>query len=284
MLVSSPRLALVLGSGGVRSVAAVGIAEVLARAGLRPDLVVGCSSGAIFGATIAMGMPSDQALRTATSLWSAELTEQKRWRAWLELLMPRVAGFGAGFALRDNRLIAARIGKAFGELRLEALPTPLRVAATEAASGMPVVLSQGPVRDALLASTAVPFVFPSVEFGGRRLVDGVVSDPLPLAAAADADVIVALGFRGTMPRRIDRPSRLFAQTSTAMINNLMQARTDAALAAGQRVVSIELDLDRHVGLWDTAALPYLFEAGRRAGARQLSQVIAALEAPRSAAA
>ena len=53
-----PRIALVLGSGGVRSVAAVAIAEVLARAGLRPDLVVGCSSGALFGATIAAQMPA----------------------------------------------------------------------------------------------------------------------------------------------------------------------------------------------------------------------------------
>ena len=56
--ISPPRLALVLGSGGVRSIAAVGIAKVLAAEGLRPDLIVGCSSGALFGATIAMGMTS----------------------------------------------------------------------------------------------------------------------------------------------------------------------------------------------------------------------------------
>ena len=72
------RLALVLGSGGVRSVAAVGIVEALAREGIRPDLVVGCSSGAIFGATIAHGMTPRDALAAATSLWSQELTQQKR--------------------------------------------------------------------------------------------------------------------------------------------------------------------------------------------------------------
>ena len=55
---STPRLALVLGSGGVRSVAAIGIVECLAREGIRPDLVVGCSSGALFGATIALGWPA----------------------------------------------------------------------------------------------------------------------------------------------------------------------------------------------------------------------------------
>lgn len=82
---SSPQLALVLGSGGVRSIAAVGVAEVLTAAGLRPDLIVGCSSGALFGATIALGMTSHQALQAAMALWSAELTRQRRWRAYAAL-------------------------------------------------------------------------------------------------------------------------------------------------------------------------------------------------------
>ena len=69
---NAPHLALVLGSGGVRSVAALGIADVLVNAGLRPDLVVGCSSGALFGACIAMGMTGEQGLAAATRLWSAD--------------------------------------------------------------------------------------------------------------------------------------------------------------------------------------------------------------------
>lgn len=272
-----PRLALVLGSGGVRSIAGVGINDVLWRAGLRPDLVVGCSSGAVFGATIAAGMASDEALRAATSLWSAELTEQRRWRAYAQLVAPRLAGFDAGFAMRDDHLIAERIRRAFGAARLEDLPIALRVVATEAASGLPVVLSRGRVADALRASVALPFIFPSVEIDGRRLVDGVVSDPLPVSAATDAQVVVTLGFRGTMPRRIDRASRLVAQATTAMINNLMDARVAAAHASGSRMVHIELEIDRRVGLWETEAMPYLFEAGRRAAAQQLPRILALLD-------
>jgi NTE family protein len=272
-----PRLAFVLGSGGVRSIAAVGIAEVLEREGVRPDLVVGCSSGALFGATIALGMTPAEALRTATELWSQELTRQHRWRGWLQLVAPRWAGFGAEFSLRDTRLIEQRIRDAFGQRCLEDTPTALRVAATDAASGEPVVLTKGRLADALRASIAVPFLFPSVTVDGRRLVDGVISDPLPLGAAADARAVIALGFQGSMPRRIDRPSRLLAQVSTAMINNLMKARNAAARAAGQRVLHIELALERRVGLWDTAALPYLYEAGRRAARAQLPQIMAMIE-------
>lgn len=270
-------LAFVLGSGGVRSIAAMGIAERLAREGIRPDLIVGCSSGALFGAQIARGMHGEEAVRMATTLWSAELTQQRRWRAYLQLIAPRLAGFGAGFALRDDRLIAERIENAFGDARLEQLPTPLRVAATDAATGQSVVLTQGRLVDALRASMAVPIIFPSVVIGGRHLVDGVLSDPLPIAAAADARVVVSLGFQGSMPRRVDRLSRLVAQTSTTLINNLMQARTDAAQANGQKVIAIDLDLDRHIGLWDTSAMPYLFEAGWRAAEARLLDIVAAME-------
>ncbi len=276
---TSPRLALVLGSGGVRSIAAVGIAHVLARAGIRPDLIVGCSSGALFGATIAMGMTSEEALHAASTLWSAELTQQRRWRAYAQLVAPRLLGFGADFAMRDDGLIAQRVERAFGDALLEQLPTPLRVAVTDAATGKPAVLTRGRVVDALRASMALPFLFPSVVVEGRRLIDGVVSDPLPVAAAADAEVVVTLGFRGAMPRRIDRPSRLLASVSTAMTTTLRHARLQAARAAGQRLVQIELRLDRPVGLWQTDALPYLFDAGRVAAAERLPEIVAALDRP-----
>ncbi len=161
-------------------------------------------------------------------------------------------------------MIAHRIERAFGDKALEFLPTPLRVVTTEASTGDRVVLTRGSVSRALLASMALPFIFQSVEIGGRRLTDGVISDPLPVSAANDAQLIIALGFRGAMPRRVNRPARLIAQTTTAMINNLQDAQLRAAEAAGQRVLAIELDIDRRIGLWETRAMPRIFEAGEQA--------------------
>jgi NTE family protein len=270
--VKAHRLALVLGSGGVRSAAALGIADVLAREGIRPDLVVGCSSGALYGAAIAMNMNRAQAL----TLWSSELTEKHRWRAYAELLAPRLFGFGANFSLRDAALISRRIHDGFGGCRLEALPTTLRIATTEAATGESVVLTRGSLADALCASIALPLVFPSVEIDGRRLSDGVLSNPLPVSVASDAHAVIALGFRGVMPRRVDRPGRLFAQVSTTMINNLQLAQLRAAQAAGQRVISLELDIDARVGLWQASAIPRIYEAGRRAAQRRLPEILAML--------
>jgi NTE family protein len=276
---NSPRLALVLGSGGVRSIAALGIAEALSRAGMRPDLVVGCSSGALFGACIAMGMTGEQGLEAATRLWSAELTQRRRWSAYLELVAPRLMRFDAGFSLRDARLIRERVEQAFGDARLENLPIPLRVVTTIVATGASRVLCHGRVSDAVRASMALPFIFPSVEIDGHRMSDGVISDPLPVAAAHDASAVITLGFKGAMPRRIDRASRLVAQVTTAMINNLQQARIDAARAAGQRMLHIEIDIDKRIGLWDTAAMPRIFETGRRAAIDRLSAIDAMLNRP-----
>lgn len=95
----SPNFALVLGSGGVRSIAALGMVEVLWREGLRPDLVVGCSAGAMFGALIACGRTAQEAVRIATKLWSSEVTRQRRWLAVVQMLMPRLGRFDEDFAM-----------------------------------------------------------------------------------------------------------------------------------------------------------------------------------------
>ena len=274
---SAPRFAIVLGSGGVRSIAALGMAEVLAREGLMPDLVVGCSAGAMFGALIAAGHDAPDAVRIATTLWSAELTKKKRWQAIPQMLWPRLGRFTADFALRDDRLIMDRLDQAFGDVRIEDLRLPLRVSTTDAATGTTVVLSQGNLVEALRASIALPFMFAPGMINGRRLIDGFVSDPLPVSAAADARCVLALGFESSMPRRIDGPTRMLAQVTSALTNNLMQAWLGQAANLGTRLLSIVPKLERRVGLFDTHAMPYLVDAGRRATETALPAIAALLE-------
>lgn len=272
-----PRFAIALGSGGVRSIAALGMVQVLMRHGLQPDLVVGCSAGAMFGALIAAGHDADEAVRIATTLWSPEVTRQRRWRALPQMLWPRLGRFDADFAMRHDHRVMERLGQAFGDLQLDGLPLPLRVAATDAATGGRVVLRSGSLVQALRASIALPFMFAPVMIDGRRLVDGCLADPLPVSAAADAHAVLALGFPAPMPQRINGPSRLLAQVSSSLTNNLMQARLAEASAAGQRVLHIEPQLSQRVGLFDTAAMPALVEAGRRATEAALPAILALLQ-------
>ena len=182
-LTCRPRFALVLGSGGVRSIAALGMMEVLAREGLVPDLVVGCSAGAMFGALIAAGHDASEAVRVATTLWSPEVTRKRRWKAVPQMLWPRLGRFNADFALRDDGPVMQRLEQAFGDVRIEHLHIALRVTATDASTGERVVLREGTLVTALRASIALPFMFSPVHLDGRRLIDGFVADPLPVSAA-----------------------------------------------------------------------------------------------------
>ena len=272
-----PKLAVVLGSGGVRSIAALGMVEVLAREGVAPDLIVGCSAGALFGALISLGHASPEAVRIATNLGTAEVTKQRLWRAIPKMVWPRLGRFDADFAMRDDRLILARLRTAFGDTRLENLRLPLRVTATDAATGDAVVIRQGDLVHALRASIAMPFMFAPQQIEGRRVIDGFVSDPLPVSAASDAHAVVALGFDAPMPHRVNGPSRLLAQVTSSMTNNLMRARLDAAESAGMRLLRIVPKLQRRVGLFDTEAMPYLVEEGRLATEAMLPSIFALLE-------
>jgi len=269
---------IVLGSGGVRSIAALGMVEVLQREGITPDLIVGCSAGAMFGALISVGHAAREAERIATTLWTHEVARQHRWRAIPQMVMPKLGRFNADFSMRSDGLIMQRLRQAFGDCRLEDLSVPLRVAATDADSGHAVVIQRGGLVDALRASIAMPFMFAPHPVAGQRLSDGFATDPLPVSAAADAHTVIALGFDAPMPRRVNAPSRLLAQVTSTMTNNLMRARLAAAEASGMRLLRVFPTLERRIGLFDTHAMPYLIEAGRHATEAMLPTIIASLEA------
>ena len=275
--ITKPNLALVLGSGGVRSIAALGVAEVLWREGIAPDLIVGCSAGAMFGALIAVGHTAAESVKIATTLWTAEVTRKHRLYAIPQMLWPRWGKFDADFSLRDDRLIFSRLNQAFGENRLENLPVTLRVSATDAATGDSVVISQGRLVDALRASIAMPFMFAPHHIDERRVIDGFVSDPLPVSAARDAHAVIAMGFSAPMPQRINGPSRLLAQVTSAMTNNLMNAKIEAAQANGMRLLRISPTLERRIGLFDTQAMPYVVAEGRKATEMALPKIFKLLE-------
>ena len=267
---SSPHFTLVLGSGGVKSIAGLGAMEVFEQEGLRPRAVAGCSAGAIFGALVAAGYPAQVGMEMARELWSRDITSRKRHRALLEIALPRAAGFDDRFALRDDRLICERLKAAFGSAQIEDLPLPMRIQATCAATGAPVVLHRGPLADALRASVALPFLFAPKRINGQLLVDGSLSDPLPVGATPAGHVTVALGFRVPFPRNADTASRLATRVTASLSNNLLDARLASADAA--RMVLMLPELPRRIGLFDTDAMPELIELGRQAARAALPRL------------
>lgn len=165
--------------GGSLGAVEVGMLLALTDAGIKPDLVVGTSVGAINAAWVA-DHPDKAGVEELASIWSGI----RRRHVFPSRPLTGLLGF---IGRRDSlvpanalrRLIAANAGS----LRLEDTAIPLRVVAAEITTGMEVVLSTGSAVDALAASAAIPGIFPPVTIDGRVLVDGGVLDNTPVSCA-----------------------------------------------------------------------------------------------------
>ena len=169
--------AFVLSGGGSLGSVQVGMLLGLAEAGIKPDLIVGTSVGALNGAWIAGRSDHDGALALA-DLWRT-LSRRK--------VFPTSPSMGLLGVLGRRPHLVSDIGirtilkqhLRFG--RLQDAPTPLHVVATDVLSGQDVLLSSGDAVDAIVASAAIPAVLPPVRIGGRDLVDGGVVNNTPLS-------------------------------------------------------------------------------------------------------
>jgi NTE family protein len=189
----SSTTAFVLAGGGSLGAVQVGMLKALTRNGIVPDLVVGASVGAINAAYFAT-MPSSEGLARLERIWLGLQS------ANVFPLSP-VNGLLAILGKRDHLISPARLRALIeSELpceRIEHAKIPCYVVATDVLEGIEVCLSSGPLAPALLASSAIPAVFPSVAIDGRYLIDGGVANNTPISSAvklgASRIIVLATG-------------------------------------------------------------------------------------------
>jgi NTE family protein len=183
--------AFVLSGGGSLGAVQVGMLQALAARGVRPDLLVGTSAGALNAAYVAGRGMDPTTLDDLARVWSA-----LRRRDVFPLQPGRLsaAALGRAASLCPNAPLRRLVENHLIFDRLEQATTPLHVIATDVRSGEEVVLSSGSAVDAILASAAIPAVFPSVRIGARDLVDGGIADNAAVsqAVALGADVVYVL--------------------------------------------------------------------------------------------
>ena len=258
------KIALVIGAGSVKCAAALGVLRVLHQAGIKPDLVVGCSGGALYAAAVALGLEVETAVSLTRQLWTKELTGRRNTRALLQAVLPRQLGFNGRFGLRDDALIRQRLDDAFGSQTFADTPIPLFITATDFMTGQQVVLQNGRLAEAVRASMAIPFVFAPWEVDGRLLVDGYLSDPLPVNVAIreGADVILALGFESPGQHTMDSPLRYAFQLSSIMTNSIFKARLAFHnLAHHAEILLLLPQFRQRISLFDTDKFPAIIAAG-----------------------
>lgn len=188
-----PATAFVFAGGGSLGAVEVGMLHALAATGIRPDFVIGSSAGAINAAYFA-GHPDAQGVARLDRLWRGLTRSQ---------VMPMGLRDLWRLALRRDHLVdPAGLRRLLHHHlpfeRLEDAPLPVHVVATDLLLGSEVVLSRGPAVDAVLASAAIPGVYPSVRIGGRELIDGGVANNTPISSAirlgATRVVVLPTGF------------------------------------------------------------------------------------------
>lgn len=190
---TAPRLALVLGSGGPRGFAHIGVLKVLEEAGIRPDLIVGASVGAMAGALYAAGHTAAELERMAHEIDVLDFFE------WQHLTrMP-----ATGRAVQDyvNEHVRGRA--------IEALGTPFAATATRLSDRSLVIFNRGDTGLAVRASGASPGQFKPVAIGGVEYVDGDEASPVPIRAARrlGARVVIAVdvsAYLETTPEGVPR--------------------------------------------------------------------------------
>jgi NTE family protein len=183
--------AFVLSGGGSLGAVQVGMLQALAARGVEPDLLIGTSAGALNAAYVAGHGTSSSALDNLAAIWAA-----LRRRDVFPLQPARLGAAAVGRApsLCPNGALRRLIGDHIAFYGLEDAAIPVHVVATDVRSGEEVVLSTGNAVDAILASAAIPAVFPSVRIDDRDLIDGGVADNAAVsqAVALGADVVYVL--------------------------------------------------------------------------------------------
>jgi NTE family protein len=189
--------AFVLGGGGQLGAHEVGMLRALLERGIVPGLVVGTSVGAINGAAVA-AEPSLAAVERLTQTWSAI----ERDDVFAGSILGRLGTLARTRThLHDNASLRARLGESL-PARIEELAVPFQCVAASIEQAAEHWFSEGPLVDAVLASSAVPGILPPVEIDGEHFVDGGVVNSIPVGRA------VALGARTVFVLhvgRLDRP-------------------------------------------------------------------------------
>ena len=266
------RVALVMGSGSLKCAAALGANRVFQREGIEIDMIVGCSGGSQYAAFIALGYDVETAVDLTQRFWTSEITRRRNARALLGALLPRLFGFSEQFGLVDDTPFLQALKEMYGDRTFHDTHIPLYLTATDFRNGEQVVFSQGGLVDVIRASMAIPYIFKPWQVGDRLLVDGYLSDPLPVGVAIreGADLIVAMGFESSYMTRIDSLFRFSGQISSIMVNKLFKANyAFHTLAHHFEVIPIMPRFEQPIMLFDTDKIPYIIEEGEHAAEEQI---------------
>ena len=211
-------LALVLGAGGSRGFAHVGVIKALEAAGIRPEVVVGSSSGSVVAALYAGGFDARALEAMALKIEDSDLIDPTLF----------------GPARVQGEALQVYVNKVLGNRSIEALDRAFAVIATERATNTMTVFNRGNTGLAVRASSSIPTVFWPVLIEGREYVDGGLTSrvPVPVARRMGADVVIAVDVSWRGSSEVDAAD-IAIRPATPRTRSLDFSAKTEAIAAGE---------------------------------------------------
>lgn len=272
MAASRRRIALVIGSGGIKCAAAIGMWKVL-REELSVDLIVGSSGGSVYAPAIARGASIDYMAEASREVWTMDVMQG--YGANLKAARGGSLKFNERSGLVDDSVLNKALEKVALDLSFSDIRIPLKIIATDMLSGEKVILSKGKVQDAVRASLAIPMIFPPWEIDGRLLIDGGVSDPLPIDVAIQegADIIIAMGFTLSYRTRFRSMTAVQEQLNSIYMNNILNSTyAFYNLAHHAEIFPILPEFDEPLSMFDVDKIPVIIEKGEEATREHLPHI------------
>lgn len=280
-----PTVALALGGGGARGLAHICVLEVFDELGIRPKVIAGTSIGALFGAAYASGLPG-KLIRAMTEEALGRRIDIVRqlFSARSDPVQKLLNIFPLRSSLLKPEAILEMIYPSQVATDFKSLGIPLRLVATDLGSRSAVVMSEGPLRQAVAASIAIPVIFQPVVINGRTLVDGGLVNPLPFDLVSnEADVTVAVDVSGAASEATVGHSPPALMVAAQSLQILEKSITREKLKHTRPDVYVDVELDQFNALEFHRAKDILAAAEpiKEKLRRQLERVMTAPTLPQS---
>ncbi|MGA8132863.1 patatin-like phospholipase family protein [Pseudomonas sp. MWU12-2345] len=292
-----PKIGLVLSGGAARGLAHIGVLKALEEQGIKIDAIAGTSMGAVIGGLYASGYKIDELEKLALGIdWKQALSDAppredipfRRKQDDRDFLVKQQLSFrddgslglplgviqGQNLAL----LLESTLAHASGTRDFDKLPIPFRAVATDIASGEKVVFRRGHLPQVVRASMSIPAVFAPVELDGRLLVDGGMTDNIPLDVVREMGVDIAVVVDIGTPLRSRKQLATVVDVLNQSITLMTRRNSEEQLATLHRNDILIQPALASYGSTDFGRAQDIIDAGYRA-TRILDARLAGLRSP-----
>ncbi len=276
---AKPRIGVALGGGGLKAMSSIALFRFLEQHDLQPEVITGCSAGALVAAMKGAGFSYSKMQEVAFQMADPKMFSEYQLKPILGIASLPGGKFDKKSGIMNPKKVLDFYHQLFGDLRLEDLKIKTILVATDVTKGEKVSLEHGLVSEAVFASGALWPLFPPIEVDGRLLMDGGYSSPLPLMELVQherSDINIAMMF----DEKPDPNPNSFVECLNNQVGIMLRTMTRS-----QNVIAVELQhyetifiqfvMDSPVVL-DPSSVPLVLDTGRKLVKLHAEEILSAV--------